>query len=168
MISNTLAQDLPTLLARYVSARSDIKAVTKVLRDAGLARTDNLVGELGERLAFQAYGGVLASTSARDIDLIGADGRRVQVKTRALPAGDLRVYDFASLDFDLAVCIRFEMPSFSLKWAREFTPTALAAVATARPAGFRVTGARARDNGADVTCAFQKAWAEIQSGTLGV
>jgi hypothetical protein len=166
MVPNKLAQDLPTLLARYVSARSDIKAVTKVLRDAGLARTDNLVGELGEYLALQVYGGALASTSARDIDLIGADGRRVQVKTRALPADDLRVYDFASLDFDVAVCIRFEIPTFTLKWAREFTTAALEAVATARPAGVRVTGARARDNGDDVTLSFQKAWAETREGAL--
>jgi hypothetical protein len=156
---------LPTLLARYVAARSEVASIVQALRDAGLARTDNLVGELGEYLALQVYGGELAPTSARDIDLISGDGRRIQVKTRALPSGEMRVYDFASLDFDTAVCIRFEIPSFTLQWAREFTPDTLTTVATARPTGVRLTGARARANGVNVTESFLASWERIVLAT---
>ncbi|GAA1215988.1 DUF6998 domain-containing protein [Rhodoglobus aureus] len=162
----THSNDLQSLLTQYVSARNDIKALTSLARSAGIARTDNLVGELGEYLALQVYGGELAVTSARDIDLIAADYRRIQVKTRALPAGELRVYDFASLDFDLAVCVRFEIPSFELQWAREFNPKQLLDVATPRSGGVRVTGARARDNGADVTHTFRASWESIRCRSM--
>lgn len=138
-------------------------AIALDLRGRGLARTNNVVGEIGERLALDVYGGRLLNTSARDIDLVAADGRHMQVKTRALPRGKMRVYDFASVAFDACVCIRFDVSTFELEWAREFTPASLSALVVNRPSGVRLTGARARDNGLDVTASFREAWDRLQS-----
>lgn len=51
------------------------------LKDAGLLRSNNLVGDVGEWIAARYYGVELAKTRTTGYDLITRDGRRVQVKT---------------------------------------------------------------------------------------
>jgi hypothetical protein len=51
------------------------------LKAAGLLRTNNLVGDVGEWIAARYYGVQLARTVTRGYDLTTQDGRRVQVKT---------------------------------------------------------------------------------------
>jgi hypothetical protein len=139
---------LRDLLADRSRLLDQLQVLTNEVRRRGIARTDNLVGELGERLALDVLGGTLPPPSRSHIDLIDSDGRRVQVKTRALPVGDYRVYDFASLEFDIAICIRFDRATFEIEWAHELTNDEVAGLATRVGSKFRVTGAKARDNGA--------------------
>ncbi|MFV4913627.1 hypothetical protein PFZ49_08720 [Microbacterium lacticum] len=68
----------------------------------GVSRTaGSIQGEVGESLALAVYGGMLPPPGARAYDLNDAQGRLVQVKTRTLPAGVTRVFQFDSLDFDV-------------------------------------------------------------------
>lgn len=51
------------------------------LREAGLLRSNNLVGDVGEWIASRYYGVPLAKTRTQGYDLITNDDKRVQVKT---------------------------------------------------------------------------------------
>lgn len=122
----------------------------------GISRTaSDLGGELGEYLAQRVYGGELSPPGTAAFDLTDAQGRRVQVKSRTLPPGHQRHFAFDSLDFDLAVCLRFDRDTNRLEWAREFGPSELYALLTAHKDGPRLPTGRASKNGADVTAAFR-------------
>ena len=56
-------------------------AASNRLRAAGLLRSNNLVGDVGEWIAARHYRVPLAKTRTQGYDLTTADGRRVQVKT---------------------------------------------------------------------------------------
>lgn len=51
------------------------------LKDAGLLRSNNLVGDVGEWIAARYYGVPLAKTRTTGYDLVTRDRLRVQVKT---------------------------------------------------------------------------------------
>lgn len=153
---------LQAVLAKRAELLAELSALTRELRRRGIARTDNFIGEIGERLALDVYGGELLRTSARDIDLIDSRARRIQVKARELPAGDLRRYTFSSLDFDVAICIRFDRATYAIDWAREISAAEVAELSTSYRADFRLSGARARTAGLDVTSSFREAWGKLQ------
>ncbi|WP_136709608.1 hypothetical protein [Agromyces sp. H66] len=153
---------LQAVLAQRAELLAQVKALTSELRRRGIARTDNFIGEIGERLALDVYGGELESPSAKDIDLIDGRSRRIQVKVRELPAGDLRRYTFASLDFDVAICIRFDRATYAIDWAREISAAEIAELSQAYRAELRLSGSRARSAGVDVTESFRNAWSKLQ------
>ncbi|MBN9743679.1 hypothetical protein DMP23_21800 [Amycolatopsis sp. A1MSW2902] len=106
----------PDLLGRYA-------AILRELRDRGVVRTRNaLLGDYAEHLAAKAYAGELVPNSVKSYDLLAADGRRIQVKARAM-GPDTRsgaVFSaFRSFDFDIAVLIAFDSTTYELRWARE-------------------------------------------------
>lgn len=153
-----LEVSLSDLMARRAALLVELGTITTELKRRGLGRTDQVVGELGERLALEVYGGVLEPPSAPDIDFVDASGRRIQVKARELPAGEQRMFQFSSMDFDIAVCIRFDRETFHLDWAREITVEEFAEIHATHKAGPRLSGARAARAGIDVTERFRAAW----------
>jgi hypothetical protein len=107
---------VPDLLGRYA-------AILQELRQRGVVRTRNApLGDYAEYLAKRVYGGELAANSVKSYDLRAADGRRIQVKARAISPG-ARVAEvfsaFRSFDFDVAVLIAFDSSTYELRWARE-------------------------------------------------
>jgi len=150
-------------MARRAALLAEMGTITTELKRRGLGRTDQVVGELGERLALDVYGGVLEPPSAPDIDLVDAGGRRIQVKARELPAGDQRLFQFSSMNFDVAVCIRFDRETFHLDWAREITVEEFAEIHATHKAGPRLFGARAARAGIDVTEQFQAALVALEA-----
>lgn len=133
--------------------------IQRELRRRGVSRTAGSVeGEMGERLALMVYGGTLPLPGTKAYDLTDADGRTIQVKTRTLPRGDDRMFQFHSLDFDLAVCIRFERETGQLDWVREYLAAELRELVSDHSDGPRLPMGRAKVNGRDVTAAFRQAW----------
>ena len=125
----------------------------------GVSRTSGAIqGEVGEGLALAVYGGTLPPPATKPYDLIDAQGRLIQAKTRTLPKGDQRIFQFHSLDFDIAVCIRFDRDSNELEWAREFDNSELRSLVSPHAQGPRLPMARAHANGRDVTSTFRAAY----------
>lgn len=136
-------------------------AIDVELGRRGISRTSGpIVGELGEKLAHEIYGGDLATPGQAAVDLVAADGQLVQVKARALPAGDQRFFSFKSFDFDIALCIRFDRATYDVEWAREFTAAEVESLSSAQRSDWRLrTGVAAtsgRDRTSDVRTAFQR------------
>lgn len=77
------------------------------------------------------------------------DGSRVQVKARALPRGDQRFFSFKSLDFDIALCVRFDRATYAVDWAREFTADEIRLLAHEQGAEWRLRTAAAAKAGLD-------------------
>lgn len=134
----------------------------------GVARVSGVIqGEIGEGLALAVYGGTLPPPGTKAYDLIDAEGRLVQVKTRTLPKGDDRMFQFNSLDFDLALCIRFDRDSNDLDWAREYQVEELRRLTSSHAEGPRLPMGRARANGHDVTATFRAAYDALRGlGTV--
>jgi len=125
----------------------------------GISRTSGAIqGEVGEGLALAVYGGALPPPGTRAYDLTDAQGRLVQVKTRTLPEGVTRMFQFDSLDFDLAVCIRFDRGSNDLDWAREYDVEELRSLLSPHADGPRLPMGRAKANGRDMTATFRDAY----------
>lgn len=125
----------------------------------GVSRTSGAIqGEVGEGLALAVYGGTLPPPGTKAYDLTDAQGRLVQVKTRTLPNGDDRMFQFHSLDFDLALCIRFDRDSNALDWAREYDVEELRGLVSPHANGPRLPMGRAKANGRDMTATFRVAY----------
>jgi hypothetical protein len=154
-------EPLSDLMARRAALLAELGTITAELKLRGLSRTDNVVGELGEHLALQVYGGTLEITNARDIDLVDTAGRRIQVKVRQLPAGVQRPFRFSSIDFDVAVCIRFDRATSHVDWAREILVEEFVEIYSVHKDGPRLTMPRASRAGRDVTERFRAAWAGL-------
>ncbi|WP_374113919.1 DUF6998 domain-containing protein [Microbacterium jiangjiandongii] len=130
----------------------------------GVSRTSGSIqGEVGEALALAVYGGTLPAPGTKGYDLLDAQSRRVQVKTRTLPRGVERIFQFRTLDIDLAVCVRFDRATNDLDWAREYEAQELRSLVSAHASGPRLATARARENGRDVTAAFRSAYEALRS-----
>ena len=124
----------------------------------GITQTDSdLGGEFGEYLALRVYGGHLTAPGNKSFDLVDGQKRRIQIKTRTLPRDTQRIFAFADLDFDLAVCLRFERKTNALQWAREFDVSEVESLVTRHATGFRLGTLQAFENGRDVTAKFQQA-----------
>jgi hypothetical protein len=148
------------LEALPVSELFDLHAlVLRELGRRGISRTSGSIqGEVGEGLALAVYGGTLPPPGTKAYDLTAADGRLIQVKTRTLPKGDDRVFQFHSLEFDLALCVRFDRDSHHLDWAREYDAEELSRLVTPHVQGPRLPMGRAKANGRDVTSTFRAAY----------
>ncbi len=107
---------------QLLSTYSDVIAE---LRRREIVRTnDSPLGGLAETLAQRAYGGTLATNSAKSYDLITGGGLRLQVKARRVQRSDRRSQKFSafrSWDFDAALFLLFDADDYSLVWARELT-----------------------------------------------
>lgn len=85
--SARIARLSPASLTRdhgRVSVLDDLRLFAEAgnrLKDAGLLRSNNLVGDVGEWIAARYYDVPLAPTRTQGYDLVTADHRRVQVKT---------------------------------------------------------------------------------------
>lgn len=154
------------LEALPVSELFDLHAqVLRELGRRGISRTSGSIqGEVGEGLALAVYGGTLPPPGTKAYDLTAADGRRIQVKTRTLPKGDDRMFQFHSLEFDLALCIRFDRESHHLDWAREYDVEELRTLVSRHAQGPRLPMGRAHANGRDVTSRFRAAY-DVLRGT---
>jgi hypothetical protein len=129
----------------------------------GVSRTSGPIqGEVGEGLALSVYGGTLPPPGTRAHDLIDAEGRLIQVKTRTLPPGVTRMFQFDSLDFDLAVCMRFDRETNALDWAREYDVEELRSLVSPHADGPRLPMGRATANGRDVTATFRAAYEALR------
>lgn len=149
--TNLEAMSLQDLLTLYAG-------IQKELQRRGVSRTaGSIQGELGEQLALLVYGGVMPLPGAKAYDLTDNAGRRIQVKTRTLPPGDDRTFHFNNLDFDFAICIRFDRESGELDWAREYSTPELRELVSPHAGGFRLPMGRAKQNGVDVTASFRGA-----------
>lgn len=129
----------------------------------GVSRTSGSIqGEVGEGLALAVYGGTLPPPGTKAYDLTDAQGRLIQVKTRTLPKGDNRIFQFHSLDFDLALCVRFDRETNDLDWAREYDVEELRSLVSPHTQGPRLPMARAKANGRDVTATFRAAYDDLR------
>lgn len=147
---------LPELLSLYSDIQSEFQR-------RGVSRTaGSIEGEVGEKLALTIYGGTLPPPGTKAYDLTDASGRRFQVKTRTLPRGDDRMFQFHSLDFDVAVCIRFERGNGHLDWAREYSVSELRSLVSPHASGPRLPMGRAKANGVDVTSKFRMAYEALR------
>ncbi|MBF6671458.1 hypothetical protein [Glutamicibacter sp. FBE19] len=152
-------QQLPTgqLLRLETMARAEFTR-------RGISRTaGSLAGELGERLTKLVYGCTLAVQGTASYDLIDKENRRIQVKTRMLPTGAQRHFQFRNdqLDFELAVCLRFNRETFELEWAREFNRAETEDLSTEHETGPRLRTGKAFKNGKDKTELFRSALASL-------
>jgi len=130
----------------------------------GISRTaGSLAGELGEHLAKLVYGGTLAVQGTASYDLIDRQGRTIQVKTRMLPTGTQRHFQFNQdqLEFELAVCLCFNRETFELEWAREFSRAEMEDLTTEHEKGPRLRTGKAFKNGKDKTELFRTALVSI-------
>lgn len=157
-----MAEPLADLMARRAALLAELGTIAVELKQRGLGRTKQVLGELAERLALEVYGGTLETPNAPNIDLIDSGGRRIQVKARELPAGARRPFQFESMDFDVAVCIRFDRATFALDWAREITVEEFVEIHSAHKAGPRLSSVRAAQAGIDVTERFREAWRVLE------
>ncbi|BDZ48264.1 hypothetical protein GCM10025867_05050 [Frondihabitans sucicola] len=116
-----------------------------------------MVGELAERLALSVYGGDLSAPGLAAIDLVSADGRTFQIKARALPRGEQRFFSFNSLEFDVAVCLRFDQETYDIDWAREYTRREVELLASRQKTDWRLRTGAASTSGRDMTLPFRAA-----------
>ena len=155
MSSNFAGQPIRKLLLAKIEIDAE-------LARRGITRTAGpVIGELAERLAVYVRGGELASPGVAAIDLIAADGRTIQVKARALPRGDQRYFSFKSLNFDAAICIRFDRATYDIDWAREFTASEVELFASRQKLDWRLRTGIASTSGIDVTPQFRSAMASL-------
>lgn len=74
-----------------------LSRVLRDLRDRGLIRSENIVGDIGEALAATHFGVTLETGSNRHYDLETRNGVKVQVKTRRVTAHHPRVLHWSEL-----------------------------------------------------------------------
>jgi hypothetical protein len=130
------------------------KLILDEMQSRGTIRTRSVVGELGERRALMAYGGILAPKGEPGFDLVDASKRTVQVKTRTLNHQS-QVVTFDSLSFDVVVFIALAMDSHEVAWAREATAVEVASMARPYRGKFRVALTKAARSGIDVSELFR-------------
>ena len=145
------------LLAAYVSILDE-------LISRRLIRTRNSpLGDLAEHIVWKSYGGVLADNSAKSHDIIDVDGRRIQVKARAIALSDRRTQAFSAVrswDFESIIFLNFDSATYDIVWARELSR------AEAEPLGRRreltnsaaISIAAVQSSGTDITDRIKAAY----------
>jgi len=94
------------------------------------------VGDIAEFLVRIAYEGDLAPPSEKSWDVLGGDGRRIQVKCRLVvrgAKGTQQYSPFRSWDFDVCVFITFDAYSYDVVQALEVLSTTVKDVAVPVP-----------------------------------
>lgn len=139
------------------------RAIDAEIEARGHSRTaSSLAGELIERTVSVAYNGQLLGVGAKSVDVVAGDGRRLQVKTRSLPKGDLRHWAFKGFDFDAAVVVAVDRATSAIDWARELTSDEVRAIARPHASdGWRLRMAPARNAGIDVTDRLVRAFQQL-------
>lgn len=161
--------DISTLtLSELIHLQSGIGR--EIMRRGASRTTGSIQGEIGEALALAVYGGDLMPPGTKGYDLIDGKGRKIQVKTRTLPKGTNRIFQFApgltdSVEFDIALCIRFERETDALAWAREYTREELLGLLTPHKNGPRLPTGFARVHGTDVTAQCRLAYEQLGGRT---
>tara|TARA_R110001592_G_C13188743_1_gene752054 strand:+ start:9424 stop:9849 length:426 start_codon:yes stop_codon:yes gene_type:complete len=86
----------------------ELKTITdcfKSLKEKGIIRSNNLVGDLGEYYCKQNFGITLSESKVqKGYDGVDEKGRTVQIKTRKIPRGGASVY-FKNLDFNYCLFV---------------------------------------------------------------
>lgn len=133
------------------------------LHDRDATRTSTSTeGEIAERIVARAYRGILAQPGTKGYDVALEDGTRIQVKTRSLPKGHLRFWEFDTFDFDRAVVISMDRDTKDILFAREYSCDEVRALGTPHPSGaYRLPMGRGRDNGTDVTPLLHAAYRDL-------
>jgi len=143
----------PELLSQYAQILAE-------LRMRGVVRTSNApLGDYAEYMATAAYGGTLATNSAKSYDLIASDGRRIQVKARTLSATTSPGEEFSafrSFEFDTATLLALDARTYAVKWAAEMAPDEVREASrwSAHVRGHLLPIRAAAKNGTDVTHLF--------------
>lgn len=155
-----LLSDESLKAASVASLRACRTRIDAELSARGYTRTaSSQDGELMERVVADAYSGRLTAPGTQSADVVLEDGRTIQVKHRKLPAGDLRHWPFASLDFDLAVVINVDRATNEIVWAREIAKADLEVLVSPHARnGWRLSMSRGRDAGTDVTDRLRAAY----------
>ncbi|MDL5351055.1 hypothetical protein [Microbacterium sp. zg-YB36] len=138
-------------------------AIDQEIAERGHSRTaSSLPGELMERAVADAYSATLAPVGVKSFDVITGDGRRIQVKTRSLPKGDMRHWAFSDFEFEVAVVIAFDRAESRVDWARELSADQVRVLARPHASdGWRLRMAPARTAGRDVTDLVSRALTEL-------
>ncbi len=93
--------------------RPELKSIAeslKSLQGAGIIRTKNLVGDLGEYYCQEFTNLTLnRSTVESGFDAVDANGKKVEIKTRRLPSNQSKVF-FRGFDFDY--CLYIELNQY--------------------------------------------------------
>lgn len=148
--------------------------ILRELRDRGVIRTLNApAGDLAETLVARAYSGDLAPNSEKSWDVTAGDGRRLQVKSRAIAASALskpiQFSIFRSWDFDAAVFVVLSTETYEILAAYEVPASAVRgrASASAWVGGQRLTlslvGLAALPGCANVTTRLQVALEKLDT-----
>ena len=95
------------------------RAILIELKSRGVIRTENApAGDYAEYLVAAALGGQLAPNSEKSWDVLGNDGKKLQVKARVVsePAepGQLQLSPFRSFDFDYAVIVLLSAADYAV------------------------------------------------------
>ncbi|WP_447944068.1 DUF6998 domain-containing protein [Microbacterium aurum] len=167
-VSDELAQiTVGQLLRRY----ADILAE---LRHRGLVRTNNApIGDLAEYCAAIVYDGLLAPNSEKSYDLVADDGRKVQVKVRAIRSDTSPSAVFSpirSFGFDVCLFLLVDGDNDGVIAAREWTASEVqeAGKHRAHTNGVVVRVGQVRSasaRGLDRVSEFQRAWQELTEQT---
>lgn len=139
------------------------RAIDAEIKARGHSRTaSSLAGELIERAVSVAYSGQLVPVGAKSVDVVANDGRRLQVKVRSLPKGDLRHWAFRDFDFDAAIVVAVDRDTSAIEWARELSNNEVRALARPHAADrWRLRMAPARDAGMNVTDKLRQAFQDL-------
>ncbi|MCC9195329.1 hypothetical protein QNO08_03140 [Arthrobacter sp. zg-Y820] len=129
----------------------------------GHTRTaSSLAGELIERTVSVAYSGELVKVGSKSVDVVTGNGRRLQVKTRSLPRGDLRHWAFSNFDFDAAIVVAVDRETLTVDWARELSSNEVRTLARPHATdGWRLGMATGRSEGIDVTDPLRRAFQKL-------
>lgn len=142
------------LLAAHVSIATE-------LRERGYTRTDtSLTGELMEHVVARAYDG----EGTKSLDIVGARGQRIQVKTRTLLPTEWRFFQFkdSATGFDVAVVVSLDRADFTILWARELSAAEVQALASPHTSGPRLRMRAASTAGVDVTERLRAAYEQLR------
>jgi len=107
-----------------MNIRPELKLIAealKTLKQDGIIRTKNLVGDLGEYYCSQLFGLTLnLNVVETGFDAIDIEGKKVEIKTRRTPEGKAKII-FRSFNFDY--CLYVELSEY-------FEPVAILKIAT--------------------------------------
>ena len=115
-----LSEDGPDLSTfSEVGLFSLYRAILGELKSRGMIRTENApAGDYAEYLVATALGGQMAPNSEKSWDVLGNDGKKLQVKARVVssPAqpGQLQLSPFRSFSFDFAVIVLLSATDYAV------------------------------------------------------
>jgi hypothetical protein len=123
-----------------MSSRALLQTYASILTELtkrGVTRSRNApVGDIAEFLVRIAYEGDLAPPSEKSWDVLGGDGRKIQVKCRLVvpgAKGTQQYSPFRSWAFDVCVFVTFDAYSYDVVQALEVPGAAIQEVAAPVP-----------------------------------